>query len=81
MVADYVIIPVECDLFGVQGLYDFYEPFVEFQEDNENLKILGILKVKYKEKQNLTKELEDAVLPKYASDMKTKVLNSLRNGK
>lgn len=76
MVTDYVIIPVECELFGVQGLYDFYEPFVEFQEDNENLKILGILKVKYKGHQNLTKDLEEAVLPQYAEGMKTKVLKT-----
>lgn len=76
MATDGVVVPVECDLFGIQGLYDFYSTLKEFQEDNESLKILGILKVKYKKKQNLTRDLEENVLPQYAADMKTKVFET-----
>ena len=76
MAADGVIVPIECDLFGIQGLYDFYSTLKEFQDDNEKLRILGVLKVKYKKNQNLTKDLEEKTLPKYASDMSTKIFKT-----
>lgn len=76
MTCNGVVIPVECDLFGVQGLSDFNETLKEFKEDNETLQILGILKVKYKPKQNLTKDLEYNTLPKYAESMGTRVFQT-----
>lgn len=76
MAADGIVVPIECDLFGVQGLNDFYSTLQEFQEDNEKLAILGILRVKYKRNQNLTRELEQTTLPKYAALMKTKVFKT-----
>lgn len=76
MAADGVIVPIECDLFGIQGLYDFYNTLKEFQEDNESLRILGILRVKYKKNQNLTRDLEEKMLPKYASEMGTKIFKT-----
>ncbi len=76
MACDGVVIPVECDLFGIQGLRDFYSTLQEFKEDNEKLTILGILKVKYKKNQNLTKDLEESTLPKYAENMQTKVFQT-----
>ena len=76
MACDGVVIPVECDLFGVQGLYDLHHTLQEFQEDNTTLRILGILKVKYKRNQNLTKDLEENTLPKYAENMGTKVFKT-----
>lgn len=76
MGCDGVIIPVECDLFGVQGLKDLYNTLIEFAEDNEKLCILGILKVKYKSKQRLTKNLEDNALPNNAKEMNTRVFKT-----
>lgn len=76
MAVDGIIIPVECDLFGVQGMYDLYGTLKEFQDDNKNLKVLGILKVKYKRNQNLTKDLEETTLPLYAQTMNTKVFET-----
>lgn len=70
--ADYVIIPVTCDSFGIQGLRDFYETIGEYKKRiNRNLKIAGILRVKYKGRQNLTKDIEDNVLPAFAEEMNT----------
>lgn len=76
MACNGVIIPIECDLFGVQGLKDLYSTLTEFAEDNEGLRVLGILKVKYKQKQRLTRNLEDNALPKNAAEMNTKVFNT-----
>ena len=42
---DGVICPVKCDLYGVQGLNDLVDIIDEFKEDNEYLKVLGLLKV------------------------------------
>ena len=76
MASDYVLIPIECELFSVEGLRDFYGTLSEFQEDNENLKIIGVLIVKYKGFQNLTRDLEYGVLPEYAKRMNTRVFDT-----
>lgn len=73
---DDIIIPVTCDMFGVQGIVDFYGTVKEYQEDNDRLKILGLLIIKYKGRQNLTKDIEDNLLPEYASQMNTKVFQT-----
>ena len=54
---------------------DFYETVKEYQDDNEKLRILGLLKVKYKGKQNLTREVE-TLLDEYARQMETKVFHT-----
>jgi chromosome partitioning protein len=76
MDAQWVICPITCDTFGVQGIMDFYSTVAEYQEDNEDLRILGLLKVMYKSNQNLTRDIEEHTLPKYASDMHSKVFKS-----
>ena len=73
--ADQIITPITCDIFGIQGLLDFYETVKEYQDDNEELRILGLLKVKYKGKQNLTREVE-TLLDEYARQMDTKVFRT-----
>lgn len=73
---DYVITPITCDLFGIQGLIDFYNIIEEYKEDNEKLSMLGILIIKYKERQNLTKDIEDNILSIYAQEMKTNIFNT-----
>lgn len=74
---NYLIIPVICDTFGIQGLRDFYGMIKEFRKRfNPDLKILGLLKVKYKGRQNLTKSIEDNILPEFAKEMETIVFNT-----
>ena len=72
----YLIVPIEQELFGIQGLLDFYDTVQEFQEDNEKLKIMGLLRVKYKKNQRLTRDIEESILPKYAAQMNTKIFNT-----
>lgn len=76
MCCEYVITPCTCDSFGIQGIMDFYETIKEYQDDNKNLKILGLLIIKYKGRQNLTKDIEDNLLPNYAKKMGTKVFTT-----
>lgn len=76
MASDYIIIPCTCDKFGLQGMVDFYDTVKNAQEENEKLKILGLLIIKYKGRQTLTKDLEDNLLPDYAKTMNTKVFKT-----
>lgn len=76
MCCEYVIIPIEFDLFAVQGLADLNRYLSEYREDNPDLKVLGILKIKYKPRQNLTKGLEENSLPEYAKQMGTTVFRT-----
>jgi chromosome partitioning protein len=76
MSCQYVITPCTCDAFGIQGIMDFYKTIKEYQEDNEQLSILGLLIIKYKGRQNLTKDIEDNLLPEYAKQMNTKVFKT-----
>ena len=47
MASDYIIIPCTCDKFGLQGMVDFYDTVKNAQEENEKLKILGLLIIKF----------------------------------
>lgn len=76
MAADYVIVPVTCDIFGIQGIDDFALEIEEYMEDNEGLKILGLLKIKYKGRQALTRDIEENLLPEYAARLNTKIFTS-----
>ena len=76
MACQRIITPVTCDSFGIEGITDFYDTIKEYQEDNEQLKILGLLIIKYKGRQNLTKDIEENLLPSYAKAMNTKVFKT-----
>ena len=76
MACQHVIIPCTCDAFGVQGIADLHELIKEYQEDNEQLKCLGLLIIKYKGRLTLTRDIEDNLLPEYAKQMGTKVFNT-----
>ncbi len=74
--SDAIVCPITCDLFGIQGITDFFDIVKEFQEDNENLRVLGILRIKYKGKQNLTSDIESKLLPQYAEKMNSKIFET-----
>ena len=73
----HLIIPVTCDSFGIQGLRDFYDTTNSFKKRiNKSLNISGILRIKYKGKQNLTRDIEENILPSFAKEMNTKIFNT-----
>ena len=76
MSAENIIIPCTADSFGIQGITDFAETINEYKEDNKKLKILGLLIIKYKGRQSLTKDIEENLLPSYAKSLKTKVFET-----
>ena len=76
MCADNIIIPCTADSFGIQGIMDFAETINEYKEDNTNLKILGLLMIKYKGRQSLTKDIEENILPSYAKSLNTKLFKT-----
>ena len=76
MSCEHLIIPCTCDLFGIQGMMDFYDTVKEYQEDNTKLSIMGLLIVKYKGRQNLTKDIEEKLLPDYSTQMNTKLFKT-----
>ena len=76
MAADYVIIPVECEAFGITGLVSFYSKIQEFASVNTSLKLLGILIIKYKERQRLTADIEGTMLNDIANQIGTRIFKT-----
>lgn len=75
--ADYIIVPVTMDKFGVQGLDELTSVIKSYSEElNPKLKVLGILITKYKGRQNLTKDLESDLIPQLAKNMDTRVFDT-----
>lgn len=56
---DYVIIPVEESGWSLDGLMDFAEALELARDNNENLKVMGILTVKAKERTRKSKRMSE----------------------
>ena len=75
--ANFVVMPITCDKFGVQGMTDFIEVMNTYTKRiNPTLKILGVLIIKYKGRQSLTKDLEDNLIPSIIKEMGTKLFKT-----
>jgi len=74
--SDKIILPTECSYFGVQGMRDFYNLFLEFKEDNPNLEIMGILRTKYIKRRRLITEIDENLFPQQAELLQTKIFNT-----
>lgn len=74
---DYIIMPITCDKFGIQGMTDFVDVMNTYTKRiNPTLKILGILIVKYKGRQTLTQDLEDNLIPSIAEKMNAPIFET-----
>lgn len=74
---NFVIMPITVDKFGIQGMTDFVDVMNSYKKRiNPQLKILGVLMIKYKGRQSLTKDLEDNLLPNMISEMDTKIFQT-----
>ena len=75
--ADYVVIPITCDKFGVQGLAEFKDVMSSYTKRiNPNLKILGILITMYNRRLSLTKDLENGIIQEQAKALNTIVFET-----
>lgn len=60
--ADGIIIPVEAGRYEVSGMVDFTETIVDIKsQPNPDLKILGVLVVKYDARNNIDKEIAEGL--------------------
>ena len=74
--ADEVIIPLTADRYSIQGLSGLNATIQSIKKRyNQNLKIAGILLIKFNERSNLGKEVKDD-LDEISNAMKTKVFNT-----
>lgn len=74
---DYIVMPITADKFGIQGMMAFNETLSSFKKRiNPGVRIAGILEVKYKGRQSLTKDLESNLIPKNAAEMDTVVFET-----
>lgn len=74
---DYIIMPITVDKFGIQGMLDFVDVMNSYKKRiNPGIQILGVVMIKYKGRQSLTKDLEDNLIPGIIKDMNTKLFNT-----
>lgn len=74
---NYIVMPITCDKFGIQGMTDFVEAMNAYtRRINPELKILGVLIIKYKGRQSLTKDIEDNLIPSLVKEMNTKLFTT-----
>lgn len=74
---NHVIMPITCDKFGIQGMTDFVDVMKTYTKRiNPNLTIIGVLMIKYKGRQSLTKDLEDNLIPSIVEEMETKLFST-----
>lgn len=74
--ADKVIIPITADRYALQGLSELNKTIQTIKKrSNPGLEIAGLLLVKYKERQTLSKEVKEA-LENIAKQMNTKVFKT-----
>ncbi len=75
--ADHVIMPITCDKFGIQGMSEFVEVLNSYKKRiNPSISIIGVLIIKYKGRQSLTKDLEDNLIPALIKEMGTKLFST-----
>ena len=74
--ANQVVIPITTDRYAIQGLSDLNKTLISIRKyQNPNLKIAGLLLVKYKSRQKLAQEVKEA-LNNIAIQMQTKVFDT-----
>ena len=74
--SDYVIIPCEPSIYARTGLAALNKTIIKVQENhNNNLKVLGILLIKYNNRTVLNRDIKDMMI-EYAEKMNTSVFDT-----
>lgn len=73
----HIIMPITCDKFGIQGMTEFDKVMHSYSKRiNPSLHIIGVLMVKYKGRQSLTRDLEENLIPSIVKQMNTRIFNT-----
>lgn len=74
--SDYVIIPIEASPYSMQGIDAFVDTIQSVRKsENKNLKILGILLVKYHDRSIINRNLKANIM-QYAQEISTEVFGT-----
>lgn len=74
--ADFVIIPVTCDRYGMMGINELYNTIHSTQQyTNPKLKVLGVLFIKFRNNTILCREFSEK-LPNVLNDFNTQLFDS-----
>lgn len=80
MASDYVIIPTEPRPFALQGLDALQATIEDIQVENKDLKVLGILLIKYSDRTVLNRQSKDHLTEKSAELHTTLFKTTIREG-
>lgn len=74
-----LIIPLQADIFGLQGLYQIADTAKRIQQSNPELTIYGFVLTRHNDRSNLAKQLQKTITEKAAA-MGIKYLAAIREG-
>lgn len=74
-----LIIPLQADIFGLQGLYQIADTAAQFQRSNPDLKIKGIVITKHNARSTLAKQMQQNIM-NAAAEMEIPYLGAIREG-
>lgn len=72
-----LIIPLQADIFGLQGLYQIADTASQFQQTNPALAIKGVVFTRHNARSTLTRQMADTIT-KTAAGMNIRILGSVR---
>lgn len=75
MCADYVIIPAQAEAYSLNGLKDIFDQIEDIQEENDTLKVCGVLLNKYTDRKTLSRDVRE-IAEEFAKKKGTKVFAS-----
>ena len=74
-----LVIPLQADIFGLQGLYQIADTAKQFTKSNPNLKIKGFVLTRYNGRSTLAKTMKQTITQK-AAEMGIPFLEEIREG-
>lgn len=75
--ADGLIIPLQCDIVGLQGLYLIYDTVQQFKTSNPGLQILGIVLTRHNSRSTIAKQMQEKIIDQ-AAKMNVPYLGAIR---
>lgn len=74
-----LIIPLQADIFGLQGLYQIADTAKQFTQSNPELKVKGFVLTRYDNRSTLTRTMKDTITAK-AAELGIACLAEIREG-